>query len=54
MPNDTPASEVAISHDLIHALLREFMPELADDPLELVGTGWDNEIHRVDPRGVQA
>jgi len=47
MPNNTPAAEVTISHDLIHALLQEFMPELADLPLELIGAGWDNEIHRV-------
>ena len=47
MPNNTPAAEVDISHDLIHALLQEFMPELANEPLEMVGAGWDNEIHRV-------
>lgn len=47
MPNNTPAAEVDISHDLIHALLQEFMPELANEPLEMIGAGWDNEIHRV-------
>ncbi len=47
MPKTTPAAEVEISHDLIHALLQEFMPDLASEPLEMVGAGWDNEIHRV-------
>ena len=49
MSNDKPVAEVAISHDLIHALLSEFVPELANEPLELIGAGWDNEIHRVGP-----
>lgn len=47
MSNDTPAAEVAINHELVHALLSEFVPELADEPLEFIGSGWDNEIHRV-------
>lgn len=47
MPKETPPADIAISHDLIHALLQEFKPELADEPLEFVASGWDNEIHRI-------
>lgn len=47
MPKNTPPADVAISHDLIHALLQEFAPDLADEPVEHVGSGWDNEMHRV-------
>ncbi len=47
MPKNTPAADVAITHELIHTLLSEFVPELANEPLELVGSGWDNEMHRV-------
>ena len=47
MPKQAPAAEVAISHDLIHALLQEYVPDLADEPLEFSEFGWDNEIHRV-------
>ena len=47
MPNNKPPSEVTISHDLIGTMLKEFVPDLADEPLSLVGSGWDNEIHRV-------
>lgn len=47
MPKDMPPADVAITHELIHALLSEFVPELVDEPLELVGSGWDNEMHRV-------
>lgn len=42
-----PNADITISHDLIHALLKEFVPDLADLPLELHGEGWDNEIHRL-------
>lgn len=47
MTENKPASEVTISHDLIHTMLKEFVPELADHPLRLHGAGWDNEIHRL-------
>lgn len=47
MSNNKPASEITISHDLIHTMLKEFVPELADQPLTLHGEGWDNEIHRL-------
>lgn len=47
MSKNTPAADVAISHDLIHALLQEFAPELANEPVEHVASGWDNEMHRV-------
>lgn len=42
-----PAPDAAITHELIHTLLSEFAPELANEPLEMVGSGWDNEMHRV-------
>ena len=42
-----PEAEITISHDLIHTMLKEFVPELADLPLSLHGAGWDNEIHRL-------
>jgi aminoglycoside phosphotransferase (APT) family kinase protein len=45
--SNKPAAEVTISHDLIHTMLKEFVPELADLPLTLHGEGWDNEIHRL-------
>ena len=47
MTSNKPAAEVTISHDLIHTMLKEFVPELADQPLTLHGEGWDNEIHRL-------
>ncbi len=47
MANPKPDAEVTISHDLIHQLLAEHVPHLADEPVELVASGWDNEIHRV-------
>jgi len=47
MSANKPASEVTISHDLIHTMLEEFVPELANEPLSLHGAGWDNEIHRL-------
>lgn len=47
MTSNKPAAEVTISHDLIHTMLKEFVPELADLPLTLHGEGWDNEIHRL-------
>lgn len=47
MSGNKPASEVTISHDLIETLLKEFVPELADQPLTLLGEGWDNEVHRL-------
>lgn len=47
MTGNKPSADITISHDLIHALLKEFVPELADLPLSLHGEGWDNEIHRL-------
>lgn len=47
MTQNRPASEITISHDLIHTMLKEFVPQLADQPLTLHGEGWDNEIHRL-------
>ncbi len=47
MTNSKPAAEVTISHDLISTMLKEFVPELADEPIVLHETGWDNEIHRI-------
>lgn len=47
MPDNKPPSEVTISHELISTMLKEFVPDLAGEPLSLLGAGWDNEIHRL-------
>ena len=49
MPGSKPPADIQISHDLIDSLLKEFVPELAGEPIEFVAAGWDNEIHRVGP-----
>ena len=43
----TPAAETTINRDLVHALLVDQVPELADRPVEFESSGWDNEIHRI-------
>jgi aminoglycoside phosphotransferase (APT) family kinase protein len=45
--NPTPAAETTINTDLVHALLVDQYPELADQPIEFTSSGWDNEIHRI-------
>jgi len=42
-----PAAEVEITHDLLRRLLRDQAPAFAEEPIELVAAGWDNEIHRL-------
>jgi aminoglycoside phosphotransferase (APT) family kinase protein len=42
-----PTAEVEITDDLLRALLRDQAPEFAEEPIDLVATGWDNEIHRL-------
>jgi aminoglycoside phosphotransferase (APT) family kinase protein len=48
-PSRTPAAEVAIDMQLITALLREQHPDLADQPLELSDSGFDNAMYRLGP-----
>lgn len=43
----TPSAEVEIDTDLVHALLAEQHPDLADLPIRLVETGWDNVMLRL-------
>jgi aminoglycoside phosphotransferase (APT) family kinase protein len=42
-----PAAEVDIDPPLVHALLSEQHPDLANLPLIDVGSGWDNKIYRL-------
>jgi len=43
----TPSAEVEIDAALVRTLLREQHPDLADLPLRLVETGWDNVMLRL-------
>ncbi len=43
----TPLAEVDIDVALIEALVRQQAPGLADRPVELVGSGWDNVVARL-------
>jgi len=45
--NPTPAAETTINRDLVHALLVDQVPDLADEPVEFASSGFDNEIHRI-------
>jgi aminoglycoside phosphotransferase (APT) family kinase protein len=47
MTNSTPPADTRISTDLVHALVKEFIPQLADEPITFQESGWDNEMHRV-------
>jgi aminoglycoside phosphotransferase (APT) family kinase protein len=47
MTSTMPAAEFEIGPELIARLLREQRPELAELPLELVASGWDNVVVRV-------
>ncbi len=40
----TPPAEVAITPELVHRLLRDQHPDLADLPVEEITHGWDNSI----------
>jgi hypothetical protein len=42
-----PAAEIEITVDLVHALVAEQHPDLADLDLSLVANGWDNAIFRL-------
>lgn len=42
-----PMIEVMLDEDLVRALLRDQHPDLADLPVTLVGTGWDNATWRL-------
>lgn len=43
----TGAAADALDEDLVHGLLREQRPDLADLPLRYLGRGWDNEMWRL-------
>lgn len=42
-----PFEVIEVGPDLVRALLREQHPDLADRPLALVGSGWDNVMYRL-------
>ena len=44
-----PAAEIDITVDLVHALIVEQHPDLADLALSKVADGWDNAIFRLGP-----
>lgn len=46
-PAGTPAAERAIDADLARHLLYEQHPDLADLPIRVVGSGWDNAMFRL-------
>lgn len=43
----TPPAEVNITKKLVHQLLESQHPDLANLPLQLVESGWDNDIYRL-------
>lgn len=47
MVQPKPSAEVEIGRELVLTMLKEFLPEFADEPIEYFGAGWDNDIHRV-------
>jgi len=47
MPSPEPVADIRVDADLVHALLREQCPELAELPLLEVANGWDNAIFRL-------
>jgi len=46
-PKNKPAAEVAITRDLVHALLVDQHPDLAHLPLAELAAGWDNIVYRL-------
>jgi aminoglycoside phosphotransferase (APT) family kinase protein len=42
----TPPAEWAIDESLVRRLLRQQMPALAEEPIRLIDTGWDNVMYR--------
>jgi aminoglycoside phosphotransferase (APT) family kinase protein len=47
VPAGIPPAEVDIDDAVVRGLLRAQHPDLADRPLELVATGWDNATYRL-------
>ncbi len=43
----TPAAEIAITEELVRGLLHDQTPELANRPLTLLASGFDNVIYRL-------
>jgi aminoglycoside phosphotransferase (APT) family kinase protein len=43
----TPAAEIDVDADLVRALLRDQHPDLAEQPLRLAASGWDNVMFRL-------
>lgn len=48
-PPGIPSAEVEITDELVLALLRSQHPDLAERPLRLFGSGWDNTTYRLGP-----
>jgi aminoglycoside phosphotransferase (APT) family kinase protein len=46
-PAGIPPAEIDINEPLVRALLQAQHPDLADLPLQLVATGWDNATYRL-------
>ncbi|MDJ0665469.1 MAG: aminoglycoside phosphotransferase family protein [Acidimicrobiia bacterium] len=46
-PPGIPAAEVEITDELVRGLLRSQHPDLADQALNLFGSGWDNTTYRL-------
>jgi len=46
-PAGTPAAELAVDADLARQLLSAQHPDLADLPIRIVGSGWDNAMFRL-------
>jgi aminoglycoside phosphotransferase (APT) family kinase protein len=42
-----PTADVGITPQSARALLRDQHPDLADLPIALAETGWDNEVYRL-------
>jgi aminoglycoside phosphotransferase (APT) family kinase protein len=47
VPAGIPPAEVHLDDALVRALLRAQHPDLADLPIQLVATGWDNATYRL-------
>lgn len=47
MVSSTPPADVDVTVDLVHALLADQHPDLADRELRIVANGWDNVIVRI-------
>jgi len=45
--NGTPLAEIHIDTELVHTLLTQQHPDLADLPIRVLESGWDNVIYRV-------